>query len=48
MNLSEHIKEHINLGLDFRIPADGNTYFKFSTDAVELYVNGVLKQRWKS
>lgn len=46
MNLPEHIKEHLILGLDFRIPAEGNTYFKFSTDKIELFVNGVKKAEW--
>ena len=48
MNVAEHIKTHIVLGLDFRFPAEGNTYFKFSPTKVELYIDGVLKLEWTS
>ena len=42
MSLAEHIKDHLALGMDFRFPADGNTYFLFSSTSVKFYVNGVL------
>jgi len=46
MNMADHIKEHIALGLDFRFPAEGNTYIKFSTTTIEFYVEGVLVGTW--
>jgi len=48
MSIAEHMRDHIILGLEFRFPAEGNTYFKFDmvNNKVELYVNGVLKQEW--
>lgn len=46
MTLPKHIKEHIELNLDFRFPANGNTYFKFTSTKVELYVDGTLVQEW--
>jgi len=45
-SLVEHIKDHIALGLEFRFPAEGNTYFLFSTTYVRLYINGELKMEW--
>ena len=45
-SLAEEIKLHAELGLDFRIPAEGNTYFKFSAQLVELYIDGVLAMSW--
>lgn len=50
MNLATHLKEHCVLGLDFRFPADGNTYFKVSgtgaSSKVELYIDGVIANEW--
>jgi len=46
MSLADHLKDHAIIGLDFRIPAEGNTYFKFSAQLVELYIDGVLAMSW--
>jgi hypothetical protein len=45
-SLTEHMIDHIKLGLDFRFPAEGNTYFKFSLTQVDLYIDGVLAFTW--
>jgi hypothetical protein len=46
MDLAKHLAEHCALGLDFRMPAEGNTYFKFSAQLVELYIDGTLAMSW--
>jgi hypothetical protein len=50
MSLAEHMVDHIKLGLDFRFPAEGNTYFKVSgtgaSSKVELYIDGTLANEW--
>lgn len=46
MTVVDHLREHAILGIDFRIPAEGNTYFKFSATLVELYIDGILAMSW--
>jgi hypothetical protein len=44
--LAEEIKLHSILGLDFRIPTEGNTYIKFNSDGtIEFYCNGSLSMK---
>ena len=45
-SIAEHVKDHIALGLDFRFPAEGSTYFLFSAAYVRMYIDGELKMEW--